>query len=59
MRSTRCARARGRAGPPARPQPPTPTDAMVALGGQLATFASVTLFILFAGVIALTVLTLA
>ena len=40
-------------------QPPTPTDAMLALGGQLATFASVTLLILFAAVIALTVLTLA
>jgi len=38
---------------------PTPTDAMVALGTQVATFASVALFILLAGVIALTIVTLA
>jgi hypothetical protein len=38
---------------------PTPTDAMLAVGGRLATFASVMLFTLLAGVIALTVVTLA
>jgi hypothetical protein len=38
---------------------PTPTDAMLAVGGQLATGASVILLVLFVGVIALTVLTLA
>ena len=45
--------------PPAETNAPTPTDAMLALGTQFATFASATLFILFAGVIALTIVTLA
>jgi hypothetical protein len=48
---------------PARPAPPanapTPTDAMLALGTRVATLASVAIFLLFAGVIALAVVTLA
>jgi hypothetical protein len=45
--------------PAAAAQQPTPTDAMRALGGQPATFASATRHILSASVIALTIVTLA
>jgi hypothetical protein len=38
---------------------PTATDVMLALGSRLATFASVSVFILFAGIVALAVVTLA
>jgi hypothetical protein len=44
---------------PARASEPTPTDAMLALGSRVATLASVSVFLLFAAVIALAVVTLA
>jgi hypothetical protein len=42
-----------------RASEPTPTDAMLALGTRVATLASVSVFLLFAAVIALAVVTLA
>ena len=51
------ARARSRSS--ARASEPTPTDAMLALGSRVATLASVSVFLLFAAVIALAVVTLA
>lgn len=45
--------------PPARASEATPTDAMLALGSRVATLASVSVFLLFAAVIALAVVTLA
>lgn len=44
---------------PARASEATPTDAMLALGTRVATLASVSVFLLFAAVIALAVVTLA